>query len=341
MALDPYEELQLVHRMNLRNLHRAPNGFIFSCPICNEGTHPNRKRGTILGPRGARNYTVFLCHNCLPDGTSFRRFVELVDPILFEEYQRLEKAQFLQDLKDGKINKKQKTLDREPPQFSEVSFYKLNPDTFIQCTDYPPAFQYACYERKIPRNIISELMYCPKKTINGKPNPFYDMLIFPLYGEEIRGYPIDTHVHGFQGRSIRGEKRFYNFSKNESFKVHNLFRVDKTKDVYVFEAIIDSCGIPNSVSSLGSSMSERVKEMLPNRVWCLDNDDTGYKKSLKLVNEGERVLVWPEEIKAKDFNLLVKKGIKHQQLLHMIEDYTMSGLKARVTLEMKLNKKKR
>jgi len=341
MALDPYDEMQLVYRINLRNLRKVPNGYIFSCPICNEGTHPNRKRGAILGPVANKPYTTVLCHNCNPDGMSFRRFVETVDPILFLEYQRLEKEQFIKDLKEGKINKKQKIIDNVAPVYDEVSFYKLNPDTFVQCTDNPAAFQYAHYQRKIPRNIISELMYCPKKTINGRPNPFYDMLIFPLYSEQIKGYPIDAHVHGFQGRSIRGEKRFYTFSKNEAFKVYNLFRVDRRKDVYIFEAIIDSLGIPNSVAALGSSMSDRVKDMLPKRVWCLDNDDTGYKKSLKLVEQGERVLIWPEEIKAKDFNKLVEKGVSHQQLTRLIEEYTMEGIKAKVHLELKLSKKKR
>lgn len=336
MALDVYAEMEYVGRMHLRNLSRFGRGWNFSCPLCDEGSHKNRKRAYVLAPKGSVDRVIFVCHNCFPDGMTLRSFIRINDPLLFEEYRAQEKKQFIEDLKSGKATfRKRQEYTFTPPE-KELQFFKLNPRTFIPASDFLPAVKYAIQERKLPVSVVKELMYCPKKEINGKRNPFYDMLIFPFYAEEPREDLFDTMVHGFQGRSIRGEKRFHTFSKNESFKVYNFFRVDKSKPVYIFEAIIDSLGIPNSMSMLGADMSDRIMKQIPEKIFVFDNDTTGLKKSLKYAEEGHNVLVWPKEIQAKDFNKLVTKGITHNQLMRMIDGNIYNGLQAVTRLKMRI-----
>jgi hypothetical protein len=130
---------------------------------------------------------------------------------------------------------------------------------------------------------------------------FSDMLIFPFY------YKNTNWVYGFQGRNIF-EKFFYIFLPPNNYKIYNYYNIDKTKPVYICEAIIDSLFVPNSIGLLGSDISKTLLENI-NPIFVFDNDETGYKKVIKYLELGFKCVIWPKEIIEKDINEMVMNRI--------------------------------
>jgi len=327
--LDPFDEIALINELNLRNFKHKQAGYNFSCPICNEGKSPHKTRAWILFSGSKYDHNTFMCHNHLPEGMSVKNFIKEVDPNLYKKYCELEKKQYIKDVQSGKIFKKKTGFSNFNHKLCEKPKYvfKLNPKTFIPCNIVPNAVEY-CKSRKIPQNIIDTLYYCPRKDL-----PYGGMIIFPLrYDEE--------HVYGFQGRTVIG-KRFSTFMPNDDYKVYNLFNVDRTANVYVFESIIDSFIMPNSISMLGADLSIPVRNTLKRPVFIFDNDRTGEEKTLKYLLKGERCFIWPDEIKAKDFGELAEKNIPFDQLRKLIKSRIFTGLLGEVEIKLKLSKSKK
>jgi hypothetical protein len=146
--------------------------------------------------------------------------------------------------------------------------------------------------------------------------------------------------YGFQTRRL-DIKRFYNFSKNDSFKVYNIFNVDLEQDVYIFESIIDSFHKTNSIAALGTSLSVQVLRLIKKRVFCLDNDDAGRKKAIEYAQAGERVFLYPTNITAKDCNELVTKcGMTNKGIEDLILNNTFKGFGAEAKLKLRMRGKR-
>lgn len=329
MSLDSFDELEFVYQLNLRNFYKKSGGFNFSCPICGEGSSPHKHRAWILYPSPKHDHNTFMCHNCLPEGMSLRRFISIVDPYVYEKYREAEKKQYINDVKNGKLFQKKNDINRNTQQLTEIPKYvfTLSRQTFIPCKTNFAAYEY-CKERKIPESVIDKMMYCPRKELS-----FGGMIIFPFYFD-------DERVFGFQGRAIK-EKRFHTFMTNEDFKVYNYFQVDKKKPVYVFESIIDSFVMPNSIAMLGADLTNNIREQLKQPVFVFDNDRTGEEKALKYIRRGEKCFIWPDGLKAKDFGDLRKKNIPDEHLQKLIKSRTFSGLKGEIEAKLKLTKSKK
>jgi len=328
-VLDPYDEICLVNELNLRNFKQKSAGYNFSCPICGEGKSPHKTRAWILFAGTSHDHNTFMCHNHLPEGMSVKNFIKEVDPYVYEKYKELEKNQYIKDIQSGKIFNKRTTGVSFKGNLNEKPKYifKLNPKTFIPCNVVPGAVAY-CKSRKIPQSIIDTLYYCPRKDL-----PYGGMVIFPLRFNE-------KEIYGFQGRAIK-EKRFSTFMPNDNYKVYNLFNVDRTANVYVFESIIDSFVIPNSISMLGSDLSQPVRKTLKRPIFVFDNDRTGEEKTLKYMLRGEKCFIWPDEIGAKDFGELTEKNILNEQLRKLIKSRIFTGLQGEIEIKLKLAKSKK
>ena len=310
------DQLEFVHYLPLRDLKAHSKGFNFKHD-CPDG--PDRKRrGYIL--YGKNDQVTVYCFHC-GLSTNLKRFIELYSPTLFAEYCQKEKQAFFTD---GFHTKKQ-----TPAKASEVDiindlklfhFSKY----FIPVSEHREALEYL-QKRKVPEDKIETIKWCTHPT-----KPFGNKIVFPFVKEK--------YNYGFQCRSLN-KKMFYIFSPNDSFKVSGIFSVDTTKDVFVFESIIDSYHKQNSIASLGTSLSENVKKLLPNRVWCYDNDKPAYKKLLLLAEENERMFIWPSEIKAKDCNQLAQDGWSNSMIEGMINNNIYKGLGAKTVLKMRLRRK--
>lgn len=306
-------ELQFAMAIPLRNKMKHPKGFIYSCPYC--GDH--KKRAYLLI---SHDKSVAYCHNCT-FSTSLKKLIEYVDPTLFEEYVLKERDERKHQLLAGELGRKKHTfnpiaINSITDKEHDLKLFKFNQKYFVPATSNKDCIAYA-NKRKFPQEIFETLYW------NNHPSqPFGSMLIYPFEKGE--------YVYGFQGRRLQ-EKRFYNFSRNESFKIYNIFGVDLEQDVPIFESIIDSFHIKNSVAMCGSSLSAQVQAMIKNKVWVFDFDKTGINKALSLVvnNQNERVFIPPTDLrKWKDFNAMVCAGVKESYLQDVVKENTFSGISA-------------
>lgn len=146
-------------------------------------------------------------------------------------------------------------------------------------------------------------------------------LVFPFKGQ-------DGSTLFYQSRSIGAhpdpndeyEKIRYLGKVGAKKTIFNIDKIDgKIKYVYVFEGPIDSCFVKNGVAVAGVSAGDKLDltemqldqiksiELMHRIVWVLDSqwlDETACDKTMKLLEAGETVFIWPFDIghKYKDFN---------------------------------------
>jgi hypothetical protein len=325
--MQPFEELEFIYQMPLRESVRNAKGYSFKhdCP-----SGPDRKRrGYILT---GNDVNVVYCHNCGLN-TSVRSFLEYNYPSIFEEYRTKEKEENFKKAREGKIIQRKQEIRLAPTSSVDVvnnlKLFQFNPKYFVPASTNNDCVAFA-KKRMIPDEIFETLLYNnhPKMNWGG-------MLIFPFRKGE--------YVYGFQGRSVT-DKRFCNFSNNASFKIYNIFNVNLDKPVYIFEAIIDSFPKMNSTAMCGSDLSIQVQRMIKEPVYCFDNDMTGVVKAIKYADTGNKVLVWPTEIdpsKYKDPNdLKVKGGWTDKQIELMIANNVFTGFGATMKLKLRIRGKK-
>lgn len=315
-------ELEFVNSLSLRNRKQHSKGYNFSCSICND----KKRRGYIL--IDYQKITI-MCHNC-GFNTNLKKYIELYEPSLFDEYRIKEKQEFIENLKLGTTVTKQQEYNASivNSNIDNLTLFKFNEKYFIPAIENKECIEY-CNKRKIPEEIIKTLKYCRHPN-----SPCSDMLIFPFYWKD------NIHVYGFQGRSLK-DKRFYIHSKNDSFKVEGIFQVDLEQPVYIFESIIDRYVMKNSIAVMGSDISTQVLSMIKKPVFCFDNDKAGILKSLKYATMNHKVFIWETGNKAKDTNeLLTKYKWNVDTISNMIERNVYDELSAIVRLKLKLRNRK-
>jgi hypothetical protein len=326
--MDVLREVEFISKLNLKDCVRHPKGFNFKhqCPTGLD----KKRRGYILVDR--EKITAY-CHHCSLS-TNLKTFIQNSNVMVYDEYLALEKEEYLEKLKSGQIFSKRELYKPHLIKLedNELSLFKLNEKYFVPANKVQKCIDY-CAIRKFPEGVIDKLKYCTHPT-----KIWGDMLIFPLYWKD------DEHVYGFQGRSM-DQKMFYNFSKNESFKVHGIFHINKDKPVYIFESIIDSFYKPNSIAVLGSDISLPVLGMIKEPIFVFDNDihkdRKGLLQSIKYAEQGHKVMVWPTELNwAKDLNDLAKAGWSPTQISLMVDNNIYSYLGAVSRIKMKMRGKR-
>ena len=174
------------------------------------------------------------------------------------------------------------------------------------------------------------IKYVEKRRLNtavNKPRAIYLSLTHYLHKNRIiiPFYGFDGHVQFYQSRfiGVKTNERLDNvryLSKKDSQR--SLFGVDTVSDefdtVFLLEGPIDACFIRNGLGVAGVNLSRHrdlteVQQTQISRfndkkqIWCLDSqwkDKTSLEKTRKLLECGECVFVWPDDIgcRYKDFN---------------------------------------
>lgn len=345
--LDKYDELEFVNQLSLPRSKRVPSGLNFECPFCLEGKSKGRKRRGFLLLTSPTEGNTFYCHNC-HKSLSFKNFLKEFNISIYQDYLEKEKSLYIEKLKKGQVNAKQKKIAWDVGE-TKIKFFTLNGNYFFPVEQNKQALLY-CQKRKIPNEYIEKLYYVE----NSLPSQYVaaplkkeletlrGMVVFPFYSPK--------GIYGYQGRSIEG-KRFHTRSQ-PGHKIYNIFNIDPDKRVYIFESIIDSLFLDNSIALLGSSLGDSAHiEKLKDRVYVLDNDRTEdtFNQMEKLIDAGERIVIWPDNLDyLKDINEAVlygpAGGPKQNAIVVqiMLGRNIYSGFEAQVKLKMlKLKKKKK
>lgn len=327
--IEKYQEVELANQLSLPRGKRVPTGFNFGCPFCNEGhSHGKKRRAYLLINSPKHDHIRFYCHNCNLD-LSFRSFLERFNITIFDEYREKEKRHFLDRLK-GKKKVKNAIIQKSTGEFERLV---LDKEVFRPVAFHQKAVSY-CRQRKIPKGVVDRLFYVPADIeIPTIFEPLRDMVVFPFYAAD--------KIYGYQGRSI--SKKLFHTHSQPGLKIYNIFNVKLGQNVYCFESIIDSFYIDNSIAMVGSGLGAEQREKLSQVTFVLDNDNSDdlYRKLEKLVNNGERVVIWPDEVKEKDVNEMVVRGWNLKEINRMIDERTFFGPMAKIKLGMKRMKKRR
>tara|TARA_Y100000992_G_scaffold203399_1_gene138889 strand:- start:230 stop:679 length:450 start_codon:yes stop_codon:yes gene_type:complete len=141
-------------------------------------------------------------------------------------------------------------------------------------------------------------------------------------------------MFAFQGRAFGNEQPKYITIKldPEKDKVYGLNRLNSAKHIYVVEGPIDSLFLDNCIAVAGADFMKLPKE---NTTIIFDNERRNVevlKQIEKTIDEGYRVVLWPENVKEKDINDMILAGKTKNEIKTIIEQNTYQGNMAKIRL---------
>jgi hypothetical protein len=290
------------------------NLYNFRCPICGDSQrNKNKARGYLYQ---VKNNTNFKCHNCGVN-ISFNNFLKQLDSVIYKQYT-------FEKFKDGKTGRnftvEEPAFNFEAPKFKpkldlpkasenpDAKLYlenrKLNPDKFY----YTDTF-------KSWTNSLKDVF---DDTSKDEPR-----IIIPLF--------YQNTLVGFQGRSLGPSKIKYItvMLNDDAPKIYGLDEIEKSKTVYITEGPFDSTFIHNSIALCGAD-GDVNKWGISDCVWIYDNEPRNREilsRISRVIEMGQKVVIWPSSIKEKDVNDMILTGLNVQSV---IESNTYSGLEAKL-----------
>lgn len=314
---------------------KSSNLYNFRCPFCGDSDSNKKKmRGYIYDREG---HYVFYCHNKCA-GVQFKTFLKRLDERLYKEF-LLEKMKEI----DNKIEipeiKKVVLVNTEPAFAELIALKKIS-----QLKWDHPAKKYI-NERLIPTPYHAILRWCPdfmKWTNILKPGKFekealqFDCgrIIIPFFNEK-------NHFYSYQGRKLGGGARdqdryiAINLDHNEPM-LFGLNNLSDNKSVKVFEGPLDAMFLDNSIAIAGSNFSGLTRKLDRDRVIMIyDNEPhskDGRSKIAYAIDQGFKVVIWPDYVVEKDINAMIMNGSSLEYLEYIIKENTFHGLGAKLRL---------
>lgn len=314
------------------------NTYEAGCPLCREGRSWGKKRRSYY----LVDKNIICCHNCGWYSQPLK-WIETVSGLEQREIIK-ESTQFdvlpIDLLADNTAPKKQIVVDTLPKDSinlfdsTQVNYYKDN------------AIIKSALKLIADRRIDKAINRPDTLWISLVDKVHKNRLIIPFYNE-------NNEIIFYQSRIIlKNDQRFYPkyLSKINSEKsLYNINKISSELDyIFIFEGPIDSFFVINGTAVAGiqenseTSFTRLQQEQLRpfslyKKIWVLDSqwlDMASRSKTNKLINSGETVFIWPEEIGKtfKDINdVVISKNLNALEPSFIIEN-SFSGLKAQLML---------
>ena len=290
------------------------NLYNFRCPICGDSQrNKNKARGYLYQ---VKNNTNFKCHNCGVN-VSFNNFLKQIDSVIHKQYT-------FEKFKDGKTGR---NFIVEEPDFNfEVPKFKAKLD-LPKASENPDAKSYLENRKLNPDKFYYADKF--KSWTNSQKETFDDVskdeprIIIPLF--------YQNTLVGFQGRALGPSKIKYItvMLNDDAPKIYGLDEIEKSKTVYITEGPFDSTFIHNSIALCGAD-GDVDKWGIGDCVWIYDNEPRNREilsRISRVIEMGQKVVIWPSTINEKDINDMVLSGLDIQSV---IESNTYSGLEAKL-----------
>lgn len=313
---------------------KTPAKFNARCPICGDSKkNKSKKRFWILEKNG--NFFVH-CFNC-GYSTSLRIFAKKYFPTIFNKFA-------IDSYKEG--NNPFLDYKKKPLKDSET---KINSDIIksllIHSSKNDEIVKYLD-SRKISKEKQKSIFYMKdfseisKRFSKFKDSKFKkeERIVLPIYNSD--GDIVAIVSRGFKKNTLR----YINLKFVEDVVIFGLYdsegnlAINLNKPVCVVEGPIDSLFIDNCLAASTSDLL-LVKDSLVGLFPCkidyifIPDNDRRNKEIIdvykKIVKNGENVVVYPENIKEKDINDMVKHDI---DILSVISKNTFNGLRATVEI---------
>jgi len=290
------------------------NLYNFRCPICGDSQRNKSKaRGYLYQ---VKNNTNFKCHNC-GINISFSNFLKEIDAPTQQHYA-------FEKFKEGNTGRnfvvEEPKFEFETPKFKTkinlpkasenehakkyLESRKLNPDKFYYADKF--------------KEWTNSLIHTFDDTKYDEPR-----IIIPLY--------YNSKLIGYQGRALGPSKvKYITIMLDEDApKIYGLDEIDKSKTVYVTEGPFDSTFISNSIALCGAD-GDLSKWGINNLVWIYDNEPRNSEilsRISRIIELGQKVVIWPSTINEKDINDMVLAG---RDVQRVVECNEYSGLEAKL-----------
>ena len=296
--------------------------FNFRCPYCGDSQkRKNKARGYLFK---IKNDFVYKCHNC-GVGRTLSNFLRDQDTLLHDQY-------VMEKFKDGKFTGKHYTVPKPKFNFKTPDFVKT--DTGLEKISDLNIFHEA--RKYLEQRGIKDLdyfYYCPKfKEWTNKQKKTFDTLrqdhpriIIPFRDKE-------GNLFGYQGRSLarNAKLRYITIMLDEEQpKIFGLDRIDTNKSIYITEGPFDATFIKNSVAMAGSDIDIRSFNW-SDHIWIFDNEPRNREivnRISKVIDRGDKVVIWPNNIQQKDINDMSLGGHDVQK---MVESNVYQKLEAKL-----------
>ena len=290
------------------------NLYNFRCPICGDSQkNKSKARGYLYQ---VKNNTNFKCHNCGVN-ISFNNFLKQIDSVIYKQYT-------FEKFKDGKTGKNFTTDEPvfkfEAPKFKpklDLPKASSNPDAkkYLESRKLNPDKFYYTDQFKSWTNSLKDVF---DDTTKDEPR-----IIIPLF--------YQNTLVGFQGRALGLSKIKYItvMLNDDAPKIYGLDEIEKDKTVYITEGPFDSTFISNAIALCGAD-GDVSKWGISNPVWIYDNEPRNaeiHSRISRVIEMGQKVVIWPSTIIEKDINDMVISGLNIQSV---IESNTYSGLEAKL-----------
>ena len=289
--------------------------YNFRCPICGDSQkNKSKTRGYLYGVKADVN---FRCHNCGASMT-FSNFLKTLDPVIHKQY-------VFERFKNNKTGRG--TVVEEPK-------FDFKPPQFAPKVDLPRASENDAARLYLEKRLIDPKIfnYTPtfKKWVNTLvPNKFSDItydeprIIIPLIYE--------NQLIGFQGRALgpNSVKYITIMLDDDAPKIYGLDKINNEFPVFVTEGPFDSTFVSNSIAMCGADGDVR-RWGINDPVWVYDNEPRSneiVKRISNTIDRGEKVVIWPSNIKEKDINDMILAG---HDVMNMLNSNTYSGLTAQL-----------
>lgn len=318
---------------------KLSNTYYAGCPICREGKSWLKKRRCIYIVKD----NIICCHNCGWYSDTIK-WIQEVSGMTFGEILN-ESKEFdilpLDILKD-EDKKPTRTVERLPKDSinifdkHQLDYYKNNQVIIdalkvikqrrIDVAINKPDTLWVSIVDKIHKNRIII--------------PFYDENNEIIFYQSRVIYDKDAKVYPKYLSKVNGEKSLYNVNKIS----------DKLDFIFIFEGPIDSFFVLNGTAVAGiqensNNTFSKLQENQLNafkfykKIWVLDSqwkDKASKNKTEKLIECGESVFLWPEDLgkRYKDINdMCIDKKINEIEPSFFI-DNSSCGIKAKLTLSV-------
>ena len=295
----------------------------FRCPQCGDSQKSKSKaRGYVYRKK---TDLFFKCHNC-GVGQSVGNLIKDLDPFLHKQY-------IMERYRAGETGQRKS----KAPDFKfETPKFKPKKTTIdLPSIESLPKEHYArvyCEGREIPQQFMDKIFYTEdfknwalsvcqvdySTLMSGEPR-----LVIPFFDR-------DNKLIGAQGRALRESKvRYVTIKVHENApKVFGLERWNSDQHTYLVEGPIDSLFLPNCLAMAGADMSDLSILDKDKTTLIFDNEPRNFqiaRSMIKSLQDGWKIVVWPNSITCKDINDMVLTSIKDARLVEIINRNTYSG----------------
>ena len=284
------------HRVKNRNPYLAN----FSCPVCGDGERSSRStRGYIYTRNNGLRY---YCHNC-SYGCRLGGLLEFLNRNLYMEYK-------MEVWREGNEADVQPTAGTTENAVSEkCDIFRTGMISLGGFDEGHPAVTYVL-GRHVPRQRLDDLYYVPHDANFNIGDVRYrgdvDRVVIPI--RNATGGLVGITCRDLTGTS---RLRYRMLRLCDEPMIYGLDRVGPGT-VWVLEGPFDAMMFDNGVSPCGANLDQVNGVMSRTRQVRVYDNQPRNRELLKLmrrsIDEGVRVVVWPEETRGKDPGEMAMNG---------------------------------